>query len=126
MNNGYIDNKRFAKLLLLYNQTGNRAVYNEIGRVLMLLVQNILKKPRFINYTQDRKNEMISDALYYMTKYIPNYDPSTADKDDPFNYFTTVAHNAFKQRIQEQIRRNTGQVSDFFLDSIVKKMMTKK
>ena len=59
----YIKNKTFLKLLTEYKKTKNKKIYNEIGKCFLLIATNLLNKPKFINYSEDRKNEMISDAV---------------------------------------------------------------
>lgn len=99
----YIDNEEFIKLILVYKKTRNKVVYNEIGKNLLAIVNNQLRLPCFINYTDDRKSEMISDALYYMTRSIDRYNPMYASgnalEGNPFSYFTMIAQRAFLQRL---------------------------
>jgi DNA-directed RNA polymerase specialized sigma24 family protein len=52
-----------------------------------------------MDYTEDRKHEMISDATYYKWRFIDRFDVS---RDNPFSYFTTVVKNAFLQYINER------------------------
>jgi len=106
----YIDNKEFIRLILVYRQTGNQVVYNEIGRKFLAIVKNQLRLPCFINYTDDRKSEMISDALFYMSKNLDKYDPGyssgNAMEGNPFSYFTMIAQRAFLQKIAEYKKRD--------------------
>lgn len=106
----YIDNEEFLKLILVYQKTGNRIVYNEIGKKFLAIVKNKMRMPCYINYTDDRKSEMISDALWYMTKNLNKYDPAFMMGDEPrkspFAYFGMVADNAFLQKIAEYQKRD--------------------
>jgi DNA-directed RNA polymerase specialized sigma24 family protein len=95
----YIDRKEFYKLLKEYRKTKSKLTYNKIGKCFLLISQNFLNKCSFINYTPDRKEEMISDAVYYMCRYIDKYD---LKKTNPFAYFTTIAKNAFLQYLNDQ------------------------
>jgi DNA-directed RNA polymerase specialized sigma24 family protein len=99
----YVNNKRFNDLLKEYEETKSSHAFNEIGKIFLLIAQNLLNKTNFINYTQDRKEEMVSDATYFMTKYVDRYDTS---KKNPFSYFTRVAYNAFLQNINDYNRRD--------------------
>ena len=99
----YIKNKEFLRLLREYEVTKGKKVYNEIGKCFLLIATNLLNKPKFINYTPDRKDEMISDAVYYMCRYVDKFDTT---RTNPFAYFTTVARNAFLQNIQDYNKRD--------------------
>jgi hypothetical protein len=65
----YINNKEFYGQLKEYKETKSKRVYEKIGRSFLLIAKNLLNKSNFINYTPDRKDEMISDATYYMCRY---------------------------------------------------------
>ena len=98
----YIKNKDFLNLLIEYQETKSKKVHNKLGECFLLISRNLLNKPKFINYTQDRKDEMISDAVFYMCRYIDKFDTT---KTNPFAYFTTIAVNAFLQYINSQNKR---------------------
>ena len=91
----YINNKEFLILIVHYQKTKCRVTYNKIGRKFISLATNILNKPNFINYTQDRKDEMISEATFDMCRYVTNFDENKSD--NPFAYFTRAAYNAFNR-----------------------------
>lgn len=93
----YVDNKRFHELLVEYKKTGSRKVYNEIGKIFLDISQRMLQKLNFINYSQDRKDEMSSLACLYMIRYLNNYDPLISN--NPFAYFSQYAYNAYLQVI---------------------------
>lgn len=80
-----------------------KKLYNKLGNMFLLIAQNLLNKSNFINYTNDRKNEMISDATFYMCKYIDRYD---INRDNPFSYFTRIAFNAFLQYLNDRRERD--------------------
>jgi|SRR5690606_3824341 DNA-directed RNA polymerase specialized sigma24 family protein len=99
----YVNNKIFKELLKRYKKTKSRNDYNEIGKIFLLISRNFLNKSYFINYSEDRKQEMISDAVFFMCKYIDRFD---VNKDHPFSYFTQVAKNAFLQYINERKKQD--------------------
>lgn len=99
----YVNNKTFKELLKRYKKTKSRNDYNEIGKIFLLISRNFLNKSYFINYSEDRKQEMISDAVFFMCKYIDRFD---VNKDHPFSYFTQVAKNAFLQYINERKKQD--------------------
>ncbi len=99
--NHYINNREFHELLVEYEKTKSRKIYNKIGKVFLLLATNFMNKPKYINRTEDRKDEMISDAVYCMTKYMKNYRTNVGEYPNPFAYFTQFAKNAFLQHMQK-------------------------
>jgi DNA-directed RNA polymerase specialized sigma24 family protein len=118
----YVDNQQFLEMLREYKRTGknNKSNYNMIGKIFLSIATNFINKVNTISYSQDRKEEMISDATYYMVKYMDRFDTT---KDKPFSYFTTTARNAFLQNINEYNRlddifKSLDYIEDFSIDSI--------
>lgn len=74
-------------------------IKNKIGTCFLLICDNIMKLPSFTNYSDDRKGDMISDALWVMTRYMNRYN---LEKSNPFAYFTTICRNAFIHQISER------------------------
>lgn len=99
----YINNKALRNLLIDYKETRSRKTFNEIGKAFLLIATNLLNRASFINYTKDRKQEMISDATFFMVKYVDKFDVS---RNNPFSYFTMVAKHAFLQNINSYTRRD--------------------
>jgi len=100
MKNNYIDNKEFLETLKVYEKTGSRKAYEKLGKFFQLISRNFLNKPNFINYTPDRKGEMESDAVFFMLRYMKNFD-LTKENPNPFSYFTMIAFNSFLQNIKK-------------------------
>jgi hypothetical protein len=98
----YVNNKDFYQLLKDYKQTHSKITYEKIGLCFLLIAKNFINKPKYINRTDDRKDEMISDAIYYMCRYIHKYN---IEKTNPFAYFTKIAKNAFLQNIESYNKR---------------------
>jgi DNA-directed RNA polymerase specialized sigma subunit len=94
----YINNEQFTILLKDYEQTKNPRTYEKLGKCFLAIADNILCKPNFINYDHMRKEDMLSDACYYMVKYINTYDTT---KNNPFAFFSQIAFNAFIQNINK-------------------------
>ena len=111
----YVNNKKFRELLSEYRETRDRKIYEKIGRDFLLIAQNLLNKSNFINYTQDRKDEMISDAVFYMCRYIDKYDVT---RDNPFAYFTMIARNAFLQNINNYSKLDSMFTSIEYIDNV--------
>jgi len=119
----YIDKKKFKQLLQRYRlaKLNNaptkqvRALFNEIGKCFLQIAWGFLNRPNVINYSLDRKNEMVSDAVFYMSKYVDRYDTS---RPNPFSYFTQVAKNACLQRITFYKKREKMFQSIEFIDNM--------
>jgi len=110
----YINNKDFYSLLKEYRENKNKKTQNEIGKCFLLISKNLLNKSNFINYTQDRKDEMISDAVFYMCRYIDKFD---IERENPFAYFTMIAKNAFLQNLNSYLKRNEKFTSIEYIDN---------
>lgn len=111
----YIDNKEFYSLLKEYKETKSKKVHEKIGKCFLLIARNFLNKSNFINYTPDRKDEMISDAVYYMCKYVDKFN---LERKNPFAYFTMIARNAFLQNINEYGKRDDMFTSIEYIDNM--------
>jgi len=114
----YVNNKKLRELLIDYKETRSRKTFNEIGKAFLLIAENFLNKPSFINYTKDRKEEMISDATFFMVKYVDKFDTT---RKNPFSYFTMVAKHAFLQNINGYTRRDGMFRSIDFIENFEKK-----
>jgi len=110
----YVNNRIFYSLLKEYRETGSKKIYEEIGKCFLLISKNLLNRERYINRTPDRKDEMISDAVYYMCRYINKFD---LERKNPFAYFITIAKNAFLQNIQEYNKRDEMFTSIEYIDN---------
>jgi hypothetical protein len=77
-------------------------VKNELGKIFLLISNNFLQRPNFINYDQLRKDEMQSEATYFMCQYIERFDTT---RDNPFAYFSQLAYFAFLQCINKHNKR---------------------
>jgi len=100
----YVNNQQFLQLMKDYRKNKDKRTYEEIGKIFLLISSNLLNKSCFINYTQDRKDEMTSDAVFFMCRYIDRYD---LKKTNPFAYFTRVAYNGFIQNINDYNKRDS-------------------
>lgn len=116
--NVYINNKEFYELLCQYKKTKERKLLEKIGRNFLQIAQNIIKLPNFINYSSDRKNDMVSDATFYMTKYIGTYD---LERKNPFAYFSQIAINAFTQNINKHNRDKEIFIPLSYIENLSKK-----
>ena len=132
----YVNNKQFQVLLVDYfdrteleqNKKSRKKriwksnpptkddlkLFEKLGFIFIKISENVLRRVNFVNYSQDRKDAMISDATFYMTKYIGSY---KTEKANPFAWFSQVAFNAFKQNINKENKRKTMFISLDFLEN---------
>lgn len=111
----YVNNNEFQENLTIYFETKDRKVMEKIGHVFMIIAKRILHKPCFINYSPDRKDDMISDATYFMVKYMNSYDPK---RGNPFAFFSQIAFNAFRMNINKIKKRSLMFVPLSYLDNV--------
>lgn len=116
--NNYVDNEKFLKLLTDYQKhpEPKPQIPNEIGKIFMLIASNILNKPQCINFTKDRKDEIISRMIYYMCLYINNF--KTSAKTSPFSYFTAIAWSHFQQYCNLQKKHLSRFINVGFIENM--------
>ena len=108
-----VDKESFLQLIKDYRETKSRSTYNKLAVVFLKIANNLTYHYWYVNYTQDRKDEMVSDAVYYMCRYIDKFD---LNRLNPFAYFTMIARNAFLQSINDYSRRDEMFTSIEFID----------
>jgi len=92
-----IDHRTKLKESIL-NEKIKPQVSNYIGQSILLICNNLAKKPNFSGYTY--KQEMISDGIIDCIAAVDNFDPERTS--NPFAYFTQIAWNAFIRRIHKE------------------------
>lgn len=78
------------------------SINNQVGRLYMKVADGMMKRPNFINYPPEQKSEMISDALYFMTRAGERYD---VNYPNPFAYFSQITFHSFLQSIKNMKKR---------------------
>jgi hypothetical protein len=81
-----------------------RKIEEKIGALYIEVAHGMLRRPNFINYPQDQKDDMISDALFCMTKAGAKYD---TNYPNPFGYLSQITFHAFIQSIKN-MKKRTG------------------
>jgi hypothetical protein len=125
----YIDKLEFHNLLKTYKETGSRKSYNEIGKRFLLIAQNYINKPRYINYTDSWKDDLISEAVYDMVRYLHNYDvdrmeelyKTTGKIPDPFSYFSQYCENGMTRYLKERYKDMEVMVKLPFIENMDKR-----
>ena len=103
----YINNKTLYGAMIHYKNELREAeqknikkprVPRYIGESIVLICNNLAKKPNFSGYTY--KDDMISDAMIDCIAAVDNFNPDKTN--NPFAYFTQIAWNAFIRRIHKE------------------------
>lgn len=103
----YVNNKTLYGVIIHYkndlkesikNGVDKPIVPNYIGECIILICNNLAKKPNFSGYTY--KQDMISDGIMDCIAAVDNFDPDKTN--NPFAYFTQIAWNAFIRRIHKE------------------------
>lgn len=118
--NNYINNKEFLQQLKDYYDLPDPKpqIPNSIGKKFILIATNILNKVQCINFTKDRKDEIISRMLFYMCTYIGRFDPYI--KTSPFAYFSEVAWSHFLQYCKLQKKHQERFINLSFIENLDK------
>ena len=107
----YINNKDLYLAMKLFKKEVRKClkenkeppqISNYIGNSILLICNNLAKKPNFSGYTY--KQEMISDAVVDCVASVENFDPKKTN--NPFAYFTQIAWNAFIRRIFKEKKQS--------------------
>ena len=105
--NNYINNKTLYAAMIEHRRVLEEAKNNNIpppraskyiGESIILICNNLAKKPNFSGYTY--KSDMISDGIIDCVAAIDNFNPEKTN--NPFAYFTQIAWNAFIRRIHKE------------------------
>jgi DNA-directed RNA polymerase specialized sigma subunit len=103
----YINNKTLYESMIVHRNALTESIMenkikpqvsNYIGQSILLICNNLAKKPNFSGYTY--KQEMISDGIIDCIAAVDNFDPERTS--NPFAYFTQIAWNAFIRRIHKE------------------------
>jgi hypothetical protein len=103
----YINNKTLYGAMIHYRNELKESLAAEkekpivpkyIGESILLIRNNLAKKPNFSGYTY--KQDMISDGIIDCVSAVEKFDPDKTN--NPFAYFTQIAWNAFLRRIQKE------------------------
>lgn len=90
-------------------------VNNEIGKLYIKVANGVMKRPNFMNYPEDQKNDMLSDACYLMSRAGERYN---TDYPNPFAYFSQITFNSFLQSIKNMKKRIGLLINVDYLENI--------
>jgi DNA-directed RNA polymerase specialized sigma24 family protein len=93
----YVNNKEMLGELRKYKETN--VVSEELGNMFLKIATRYASRPNFYSYSY--KDEMISDAVLRMMKYVEKFNPDHPSAN-PFSYFTMVAYRQFLQTLKKE------------------------
>lgn len=105
----YINNAEFEFLIREYYRTD--VFSEELGVMINKISEHVMFMPRFISYTSNYSDSMISDSNYKMIKALNErkFDP---DRGSAFSYFTRICINSFFF-VTEKERKNKMTISQY-------------
>lgn len=87
--------------------------YQYIGKCIIDIIEGVLKKGNFKDYSEDWKNDFALEAQHDMIRALRSFKVTEDDNDrHAFNYFSTICHNAFI-RIITRNKRRAGQQQEY-------------
>lgn len=106
--NNYVDKAELYNELKIYykerKEGKNPQASNFIGKCILEIATNVAKHPRFGRYTEQWKQEMISDGMLNCIAGLKSFNPSKSK--NPFGYFTRIIWHAFFHRIKTEKKQN--------------------
>lgn len=106
---GYINNKEFYAELCAYHESKVKAIENgepippltnTIGKAIIQIATRRCNSRMYKNYTNNWKDEMISNAIEVAAIRGHNFDPEKST--NPFAYFTQICDNAIKEQLKKE------------------------
>ena len=103
--NHYVDPSEFKQSLRKYYDTD--IMTEDLAVNIKKIAYGLSYNSSFINYTY--KDDMIGDALIKMYSALKGKKYRFAEGSNPFSYFTTIAFNAFVNRIKKEKKHHEAE-----------------
>ena len=103
--NYYVDPSEFKESLRKYYETDN--LTDDLAENIKKIAYGLSYNSSFINYTY--KDDMIGDSLIKMYSALKGKKYKFSAESNPFSYFTTIAFNAFVNRIKKEKRHHEAE-----------------
>ena len=106
---GYVNNKEFYAELCKYHKRKMECIEqdlpippltNKIGAAIIQIATRRCNSHMYRGYSNNWKEEMISNAIMTATIHGHNFDPERSE--NPFAYFTQICDNAIKQQLKNE------------------------
>lgn len=103
--NYYVDPAVFKESLRKYYETD--ILTDDLAENIKKIAYGLSYNSSFINYTY--KDDMIGDSLIKMYSALKGKKYKFSAESNPFSYFTTIAFNAFINRIKKEKRHHEAE-----------------
>jgi DNA-directed RNA polymerase specialized sigma24 family protein len=103
--NYYVDPADFKESLRRYYASDN--LTDDLAENIKKIAYGLSYNSSFINYTY--KDDMIGDSLIKMYSALKGKKYKFSAESNPFSYFTTIAFNAFVNRIKKEKRHHEAE-----------------
>ncbi len=109
---GYINNRELYEEMVKYHQRKMDAIENGkpvpplnnvVGKAIIQIATRRCNSRMYVGYTNNWKEEMISNAITLATIHGHNFNP--AKSENPFAYFTQICDNAIKEQLKKEKRQ---------------------
>ena len=118
----YINNPDLYNELIKYYEARKRGedppISNYIGQSILLIANNMIKRPNFSGYTSQWKDEMKSDGIRNSVLGVNTFNPEKST--NPFGFFSRIIWNAFLHRIKLEKKqtaiKHKNRQNNYFLD----------
>ena len=114
----YVDPGDFKISLKKYYDTD--VLTDDLAENIKKIAYGLSYNSSFINYTY--KDDMIGDALIKMYSALKNKKYNFSNESNPFSYFTTIAFNAFINRIKKEKRHHAAEKN--YREKVYEDLMT--
>jgi hypothetical protein len=103
--NYYVDPVDFKESLRRFYESDN--LTDDLAENIKKIAYGLSYNSSFINYTY--KDDMIGDSLIKMYSALKGKKYKFSAESNPFSYFTTIAFNAFVNRIKKEKRHHEAE-----------------
>lgn len=107
--NDYVDNDKLLQNIIEWQQRLKSNPYtpltDSIGKDIIAISENLVKRWNFSGYTRDWKELMVGDGIEVSLKAVRKFD--TENFKNPHAYLTQVCFRAFQNRIKREKRSST-------------------
>ena len=102
--NDYVDNKALLQSIKNWRERQkldpDAKPCDEIGKAILAIANNMVRRWNFSGYTPDWKEKMVGDGIELSVRYIKNFD--TERFSNPHGYISTICWNACVERIKKE------------------------